>query len=737
MKFFRQTKETKRKLSFFLALAMVISLLPVSPVAKATETRTVKVDCDVDGLTVESVKQLKNGSDTVTGSAVITLTAQKEITSINELTVSVTTGSAATSIPAPKASADVTVTGSALNGFTTTANKEISKNDNKKVLITLKDINEATSVVIGGSVEFKKDNTTETPKQPYKVTISSTGLAAGIKLDISGAVTSTGNHEIAADATNKKITLKILSSDSNKVITTLPDLKVDNVKKEWNNNSFTIEITKDTNISVTGGEVGTVAANNVSTKVTPAPDVKDKTGINEVSIESTDSSSDIGKNLAVGAFNSAKDKNNITVTKADGTVVTVDDTLRQQIITALSDSKTQMNTSLEVKVASGEAVTEAENKVTKSSVIHTDDITDENQKKALGNDMKEAAKNMLKDGVVLDITLTGSFTITGTTTKAAITISEVNDGIKVTMDVPKKYLDSNGKAKNGFYYALRVHGDEVSILPCTLENGKISFVSKKFSTYVISYIENSSNPENPENPGSSPKPGNNNGYIPGPGQSPAPSSSAAPSGAPSNAPSGVPGTNPTNAPGTNPSGAPGTNPTNAPGTDPTNTPSDPTKAPSDPTKAPGTSGNTVKVGKKATISGSQYKVTAVKGTRTVQFTKGKKNAKKIVIPSTVKVSGKKYKVTSIAKNAIKGNKKLTKLTIGANVKKIGANAFKGCSKLKSITVKTKKLTKSKVGNNAFKGINAKATIKVPKAKVKAYKKIVQAKGAGKSVKVKK
>ena len=41
MKFFRQTKETKRKLSFFMALAMVISLLPVSPVAKAAETKVV------------------------------------------------------------------------------------------------------------------------------------------------------------------------------------------------------------------------------------------------------------------------------------------------------------------------------------------------------------------------------------------------------------------------------------------------------------------------------------------------------------------------------------------------------------------------------------------------------------------------------------------------------------------------------------------------------------------------
>ena len=31
--------------------------------------------------------------------------------------------------------------------------------------------------------------------------------------------------------------------------------------------------------------------------------------------------------------------------------------------------------------------------------------------------------------------------------------------------------------------------------------------------------------------------------------------------------------------------------------------------------------------------------------------KGKKNAKSIVVPSTVKISGKNYKVTTIAKNA--------------------------------------------------------------------------------------
>ncbi len=344
---------------------------------------------------------------------------------------------------------------------------------------------------------------------------------------------------------------------------------------------------------------------------------------------------------------------------------------------------------------------------------------------------KTSFDKMVNEGVVLNIDLLSVIkNKNDNATMAAVKMEELNGEVKVTIQIPKSL--KNNASKDGHYYVIRIYNNEMTIIQCVKNNdGTISFTSDKFSTYIVTFKEGASIVVS--EPTITPAPGNNNGYIPGPGQSPAPSSSAAPSSTPSSAPSGTPGTNPTNAPG-NPSGAP-TDPTNAP-SDPTNAPSDPTKAPADPTKAPGTS-TSVKVGKKATISGSQYKVTSVTGTRTVQFTKGKKNAKKIVIPSTVKVSGKNYKVTAIAKNALKGNKKLTKLTIGANVKKIGANAFKGCSKLKNIVVKTKKLTKSKVGSNAFKGINAKATIKVPKAKVKAYKKIVKAKGAGKNVKVKK
>ena len=64
---------------------------------------------------------------------------------------------------------------------------------------------------------------------------------------------------------------------------------------------------------------------------------------------------------------------------------------------------------------------------------------------------------------------------------------------------------------------------------------------------------------------------------------------------------------------------------------------------------------------------------------------------------------------------------IKKVSIPSKVQKIGKNAFYGCSGLKDLTVKTKKLTSKTVG--AFKKLNKKAKIKVPKSKLKLYAKI--------------
>lgn len=124
-------------------------------------------------------------------------------------------------------------------------------------------------------------------------------------------------------------------------------------------------------------------------------------------------------------------------------------------------------------------------------------------------------------------------------------------------------------------------------------------------------------------------------------------------------------------------------------------------------------------------SGATYLLTS---TSTVTYMSPKANVTSITIPDEIDINGKVYKVTEIKANAFKNNKKLKKVTIGKNIKKIGKYAFYGCKNLKKITVKTSKLTKKTVGKNAFGKINAKAKVKVPKKKLKAYKKMLKARG---------
>ena len=104
------------------------------------------------------------------------------------------------------------------------------------------------------------------------------------------------------------------------------------------------------------------------------------------------------------------------------------------------------------------------------------------------------------------------------------------------------------------------------------------------------------------------------------------------------------------------------------------------------------------------------------------------NVTGINVPAEIKKNGKTYKVTEIKAGAFKNNKKLKKITIGKNIKKIGKNAFYGCKNLKTIKIMTTLLTKKTVGAKAFKGINEKARVKVPKSRLKVYKTILKARG---------
>ncbi|WP_353963072.1 leucine-rich repeat protein [Anaerobutyricum hallii] len=108
----------------------------------------------------------------------------------------------------------------------------------------------------------------------------------------------------------------------------------------------------------------------------------------------------------------------------------------------------------------------------------------------------------------------------------------------------------------------------------------------------------------------------------------------------------------------------------------------------------------------------------------------------MVIPESITAKKIKYHVSSIAANAFKGNKKLKRVVISSNIRKIGRQAFFNCKNLRNITIKTPYLSKKTVGTKAFKGIHAKAKIKVPKKQKKAYQKLLKAKGVGKKATIK-
>lgn len=131
----------------------------------------------------------------------------------------------------------------------------------------------------------------------------------------------------------------------------------------------------------------------------------------------------------------------------------------------------------------------------------------------------------------------------------------------------------------------------------------------------------------------------------------------------------------------------------------------------EPTNSPSGGNNKVQTGDVITESGSLYIIT---GNNTAAYKECViKNKKSITIPASIKVRGTIYKITEIK-----------------------PNAFKGCKKLKKITIKTTKL--KTVGKNAFKGINKKAVFRVPKKKYKKYKKLFKSKtGYKKTMKIKK
>ena len=368
-----------------------------------------------------------------------------------------------------------------------------------------------------------------------------------------------------------------------------------------------------------------------------------------------------------------------------------------------------------------------------------DAIVDEDERKENNIKLEEIKKEVqssnsgatveVKAAMTLDISL---FSICKYTQNNNIivktSVNELTKPVKISMKLP----DSIPAVKNGAvrtYYIICLHKNkngkiEPSKVKCDYDknNNSISFDGSKFSTYVLCYADVT--PKSTDN--SIILGGSTSGGSGSSGSGTVISTATPiPTATPSAKPSSVPSTTATPIPSERPSVTDKPSVTDHPVA--TNSPEDNS----------GTNLPKVKKGTKFVAKGINYEVTSVSGTKTVKCMGAKKNIKKVVIPAAVKIRGKKYNVTFIAKNAFKDNKKLIQVTIGKNIISIGKNAFKGCKNLKKIIVKTKKLTDKKVGSNAFKGINSKAIVKVPKGKIKTYKKIIRAKGAGKKVTFKK
>ena len=170
--------------------------------------------------------------------------------------------------------------------------------------------------------------------------------------------------------------------------------------------------------------------------------------------------------------------------------------------------------------------------------------------------------------------------------------------------------------------------------------------------------------------------------------------------------------------------------------------------------------------------GNYYQVTE-EGSEVALFKLGVE-VTSLVIPDTIEVGGITYIVTSIVRDACRGNtkiksveigsqvreigrsafhdctklkeiaigenveeigpgafqdcKKLSSLTIPGNVESIGTHAFYGCKKLKEINIESQKLTSETVGRDVWKKVSDEVTVTVPSDYLESYSEILLSSG---------
>lgn len=135
-------------------------------------------------------------------------------------------------------------------------------------------------------------------------------------------------------------------------------------------------------------------------------------------------------------------------------------------------------------------------------------------------------------------------------------------------------------------------------------------------------------------------------------------------------------------------------------------------------------------GKTYTVGKFKYTITDARtnGLGTVSlagttYTRSDKKFTSVTIGDTVTIGDVRFKITSVGANAFSRYTVLKNVTIGKNVTSIGANAFLSCKNLRTVNIKSTKLTK--VCTKAFYGTYSKITFVLPKGKAASYKKLIK------------
>lgn len=84
----------------------------------------------------------------------------------------------------------------------------------------------------------------------------------------------------------------------------------------------------------------------------------------------------------------------------------------------------------------------------------------------------------------------------------------------------------------------------------------------------------------------------------------------------------------------------------------------------------------------------------------------------VIVPATVQIGNKAYKVVAIGKNAFQNCYDLKTVTLSDGLKSIGENAFWGCQRLKSLVVPE---GVESIGNNAFSYMGSLTSIELPES----------------------